>query len=968
MLAILFLPELPATLTSPAMEAIAPALQSTEAIAPIRPFPSSPESSTVEFSHSQDHSIAAPPILLAQNVQAADDGMGTDVNQVGDRFDIQGGQRAGDNLFHSFEAFGLDANEIANFISENGIENILGRVTGGNPSIIDGLIQMTGGNSNLYLMNPAGFLFGNNASLNLPAAFTATTANGIGIGSGWFNATGDNDFARLVGAPRQFAFTGSEAGAIANLGNLSVANGESLSLIGGTVVNMGTLSAPGGQVTIAAVPGENTVSIRQDGMVLGLEFEPLPPNNGAPLPSITPLSLPALLTGGGVDHASGITVNPDGTVRLGAATVEPVMGTAIASGTLTVADTSPGAMGGQMAVVGDRVALLDATLEASGTHGGGTIWVGGGFQGQGTIPNATQTYVDDASTLNANAIQRGRGGEVIVWAGDRTEFYGTINARGGATSGDGGLAEVSGHQSLVFNGSVDLSATQGQMGTLLLDPENIIIVNGNGGADDEQLNGNIPDFGDPPGRIFSDDPGTTFTLSETTLENVIGSIILQATNDVIVNDLADNVLNLQVETGQQFQVIADADGNGFGAFQMNAGDTLRTQGGDVVISGASIQAGHFDTFVSSAPVGVVHLTSTGALTTGDITTSSDIRLTSEGDMQLGALVLRPDATFASDGDVVLISNAGNIEVFTIDNRDPGGTIRISAAGLFRATGSFEASFLPFFSEIPGVQNLPVSIRSSLGNSEPVRIRYNGATDADPALSTVTDPVFPVDSFTLSIGGNGAPFSVGPEVIGVIDPNEGDLVNGYRNEQYAPRPLPENGSGMVGAIAVTTGNGSLFGSVQDIPFQAVDDGDIGDGDIGDGDIGDGNIGDGDIGGGDIGGGNGGGDVIGGDIGGGNGGDLGGGDIVNGDVVALETSDLSNEPAELATSILRSANEAQVETPNRSEQCSPLNDIEDGKRFGSLADPSGTTGFNPCRSDSAEPILQIDPLLSEPPHSR
>lgn len=61
------------------------------------------------------------------------------------------------------------------------IRNILGRVTGGNPSIINGLIKVTGGNSNLFLINPAGIIFGAGARLNVPADFTATTANGIGL-------------------------------------------------------------------------------------------------------------------------------------------------------------------------------------------------------------------------------------------------------------------------------------------------------------------------------------------------------------------------------------------------------------------------------------------------------------------------------------------------------------------------------------------------------------------------------------------------------------------------------------------------------------------------------------------------------------------------------------------------------------------------------------------------------------------
>lgn len=117
--------------------------------------------------------------VQAQIAPGAND-TNTIVNQSGNIINITGGTQAGANLFHSFEKFGLNQDQIANFVSNPSIQNILGRVTGGDASVINGLIQVSGGNSNLYLINPAGIVFGQGASLNVPAAFTATTANGIG--------------------------------------------------------------------------------------------------------------------------------------------------------------------------------------------------------------------------------------------------------------------------------------------------------------------------------------------------------------------------------------------------------------------------------------------------------------------------------------------------------------------------------------------------------------------------------------------------------------------------------------------------------------------------------------------------------------------------------------------------------------------------------------------------------------------
>ncbi|MGK7927240.1 MAG: CHAT domain-containing protein [Spirulina sp.] len=229
--------------------------------------------------------------VLAQPI-VPEDGSATSVTIEGNRFDINGGEFSGDrqNLFHSFEQFGIDAGQIANFLSSPDIRNILGRVMGGDPSLINGLIQVTGGNSNLFLMNPAGIVFGVNASLNIPGDFTATTATRIGLGDEWFNSVGDNEYQTLIGDPTRFAFDLARSGAILNVGDLRVTGDANISLLGGSVLNLGTIAAPGGNVTIAAIPGTNWVRISQEGTLLSLEI-PL----DALETGIAPRDLPRLL-------------------------------------------------------------------------------------------------------------------------------------------------------------------------------------------------------------------------------------------------------------------------------------------------------------------------------------------------------------------------------------------------------------------------------------------------------------------------------------------------------------------------------------------------------------------------------------------------------------------------------------------------------------------------------------------------
>ncbi|HEY9747366.1 MAG TPA: CHAT domain-containing protein [Allocoleopsis sp.] len=252
-------------------------------------------------------------------ILAAPDDTGTLVTPDGSRFDISGGQRSPDgaNLFHSFSQFILETGYTANFLADPATQNILARVVGGNLSAIDGLIQVTGGNPNLYLMNPAGIVFGANASLSVPGSFTATTANGLGFGKEWFHASGPNNYAGLVGTPDLFAFSMSQPAGIINTGNLEVATGQSLTLLGGTVVSTGQLTAPEGHITVAAVPGNSLVRLRPAASLMTLEIQAIAPDIAQPNSWDFPIvDLPDLLTGGLGKNATNISTNPEGQLVL----------------------------------------------------------------------------------------------------------------------------------------------------------------------------------------------------------------------------------------------------------------------------------------------------------------------------------------------------------------------------------------------------------------------------------------------------------------------------------------------------------------------------------------------------------------------------------------------------------------------------------------------------------------------------
>jgi hypothetical protein len=263
------------------------------------------------------------------------------------------------------------------------------------------------------------------------------------------------------------------------------------------------------------------------------------------------------------------------------------------------------APGGRVEVLGtNSVALLEnATIDVSAPTGGGTILIGGDFQGRGTVPNAKRTYVSDKVTINADALTNGNGGKVIVWADEVTGFYGSISARGGLESGHGGLVEVSGKEHLIFRGQVNTSAVNGLPGTLLLDPNNITIADGSG---DEGGDGTDTFAGNNSGRVGSiltaslseiEDTAPT-TIYESELEGLSGdtNIILHATNDIRLQDLSDDGLELAAGAGV-IAFSADADRDGVGDFVMedNFADSIFTNGRNFAISGANLAIGNIDT-------------------------------------------------------------------------------------------------------------------------------------------------------------------------------------------------------------------------------------------------------------------------------------------------------------------------------------------------------------------------------------
>ncbi len=734
--------------------------------------------------------------VQAQSILPAVDGTNTIVNQTGNQFDISGGTRSpnGENLFQSFQRLGLDAGQAANFLATPDLRNILGRVTGGEASIINGVIQVSGGTANLFLMNPAGIVFGASASLNVPAAFTATTANGIGIGAGWFNATGGNDYGLLNETPDRLAFTMSQPGAIANVGTLAVSAGQTLALVGGTVLNTGQLTAPGGQIAIAAVPGQTLVRLSPADRLLSFEFYPLSSSPTSPEDWTLPITtLPQLLTGSNATNATAVTINPDGTVQLSGSglRVPTDSGTVILSGGISAACQTPGCLGGGVTAVGDRIALIQANLDASGTQGGGTIRLGGNYQGQGTLPRATQVFVDRNSTIRADATQRGDGGQVILWSDQATQFQGQISARGGSQGGNGGQVEVSSLGNLGVQGSVDVSATAGQSGSVLFDPRNITIINATGAADDIELS---------DGTIFQADGGAVdFTISSIALSALAGNITLQASGDII---LTTN-LNLTGTPGTTISFTAQGNFSG-------AGQTITAPRRNVVIDAASIAIGTIDTGsntgLNNTNAGNINLTARS----GDIQ-ATNLRAISQLTVFLGTV-----GSVGSGGDAIL-SAAGTINVATVSTDsflfNSGGTGRSGNAGRvdLQANGDVTVSTGVFAtsSGISGSSNGgDVSIGSTAGALDVARVTT--------ATSTTEPPIAPLGNGGLIDLRAQRQIATGSLVSSAVGGNGGNVTVQTQSNARVDSINAQGGtSGTGGTVSLSTASGlRVTGSFSD----------------------------------------------------------------------------------------------------------------------------------------------------------
>ncbi len=655
---------------------------------------------------------------------------------------IEGGTRAGGNLFHSFGEFSVRTGETAHFNNAVDIQNIFGRVTGGSVSNIDGILRANG-TANLFLINPNGIVFGKNASLNIGGSFVATTANAIQFGNiGFFSAINPEApsplltinptallFNQTVASPIQnnsIAQAGADLTGSDTFG-LRVPDGKSLLLVGGDIsMNGGWLNASGGRVELGGLAGTGTVGLNVDGNNLSSNF-----------PQVVQRA-DVVLSRSLVD----VSRNNGGDIQVSGRQIKLTDGSALNS-------VGYDGGGGNIQLFGEQVTFTDGSeieVITFGSKPGGTLSVtaldsvkliGGSVAGglfnqtfgvgdAGDIKIDTrQLIVRDGAQVSASTVSAGRGGNVDVKASESVEVISRL-ADGSSGSDLGSLVKEKGATGNAGNLTINtkhLIVRDGafiSVGTFGAGRGGNLIVNA---SDTVEMIGRAPD-----GKVSSQ-----------------LSIAAQKESTGAAGDLKINTGKLIIRDGAQVSAGTFGAGQG-GSLTVNASDSIEVTGFGINKNGQEISSGLFtqanpeakgaagDLKINTGKLNVqddaqVSVSSVGSGNAGSLTVNANsIRLdngklagvTASGTggnislqvqdlilMRNGSAIATTAANNGNGGNITIGARNGfivaipeeNSDILANANQGSGGQIRINATGIYGLENRTKLPPNPKISEI-----------------------------------------------------------------------------------------------------------------------------------------------------------------------------------------------------------------------------------------------------------------------------
>ncbi|MEJ2199713.1 MAG: filamentous hemagglutinin N-terminal domain-containing protein, partial [Desulfuromonadaceae bacterium] len=494
-----------------------------------------------------------------------------------------------DKMIANWETFNIGQGASVRFNQPAASSVALNRIADRNPSQILGSLSANG---RIFLLNPAGILFGQSAQVDVGGLVAST-----------LDMT-DADF--LAGA---YHLSGNSSGSVLNRGVITTTDGGVIAFVGSRVGNEGSIRTPGGSAALIAgedvtldFSGDGLINYRVERGAIDAQAE----NQGL----IRAEGGMVVLTAKAADELTCAVVNNEGVIearslinRGGRIILDAESGQTTVSGTLDVSSST--VQGGTIVATGDRVLVgSGAHLTASGPTGGGEVLVGGGWQGSDpSIHEATNTLVEQGALLEASATDHGNGGTVVVWsdvdhADSVTRVHGTLEAKGGPNGGDGGRIETSGHQLDVAGTQVSAAALVGAGGLWLLDPSDAVIDQtiantyaatlNTGTSVTNTVSGNITTSGNVS-LLKSAGGDATLTLQATGyIALVDGSYIGSYTQDA-----ANGYTTSITSTSNKLHVVLnpDFDGNSSGGFWLPDSSSIVTNGGDITIGGGAGASG-----------------------------------------------------------------------------------------------------------------------------------------------------------------------------------------------------------------------------------------------------------------------------------------------------------------------------------------------------------------------------------------
>ncbi|MDJ0570086.1 MAG: filamentous hemagglutinin N-terminal domain-containing protein [Pleurocapsa sp. MO_192.B19] len=608
-------------------------------------------------------------IALPVKAQITVDGTtNTSVTPIDNGIRIDEGNRAGNNLFHSFEQFSVLNGSEAFFNNANDLVNIFSRVTGGNISNIDGLIRANG-NANLFLINPAGIIFGENASLDIGGSFVASTADSIVFSDNVeFLATdGDNSPLLTINMPIGLNFGNNPGDIAVNSSKLQVNSGKTLALFGGNVtITGGQIIAPGANIELGGLTEVGQVS-----------FE------GLGETSFDSISFPEEIARGDVTLSNGAEVNVRGTgggnISINAHNLKITGGESGASNLragIAPESDSISAQAGNIILnaTGDitvsQASRIDNRVEELGAGNAGRIDI-----------TTTNLFLTDGSQVDASTGGQGDAGAITIDASETISLDGENLEIGSGVIGSGSGIRSRVEESGVGNsGGINLTTTN-----LSLIGGGTISANtfGRGNAGEITINASDTISADGEGGIFSRVTGaaaivnsgginlTTANLFLTQNGTVSASTFAQGNAGAIIIN-ASGTISVDRESGIFSQVV-DGEGNA-GGIDITTAKLFLREGG--FISAGTGGQGNGGDLTVTASESIELVGSDGIFPSGLYANAID------GTGDAGDLIINTDKLTVRDDAVVTAGNFEQVIEGSIEPLPPGkgaaGNLEINA--------------------------------------------------------------------------------------------------------------------------------------------------------------------------------------------------------------------------------------------------------------------------------------------------